>query len=99
MPFILTINAGSSSIKFQCFEMEGEASFDAINRDSKPLAKGQIDRLNSPNASLLYERHDGVTSQTKVPRMEYGKIFRLIFQILLDPALIFHLIEEHQMLP
>ena len=85
MPFILTINAGSSSIKFQCFEVKGEARFDAINRDSKPLAKGQIDRLNSSDASLLYERHDGVTSQTNVPQMEYGKIFRLIFQILLDP--------------
>ena len=74
MPIILTINAGSSSVKYQCFEMTDEVC----------LAKGQIDRLGSPSPNLFYERHDGTTHQTNVPPMEYEAVFPSIFEILLD---------------
>lgn len=74
MKHILTINAGSSSVKFQCFEMETEGC----------LASGQVDRLNSPHPSLSYERHDGITCQTAIPQLGYGEAFRLIFKALLD---------------
>ena len=74
MPIILTINAGSSSVKYQCFEMTDEVC----------LAKGQIDRLSSPSLDLFYERHDGVIHQTNVPPMEYEAVFPSIFEILLD---------------
>ena len=74
MSIILTINAGSSSVKYQCFEMKDEVC----------LAKGQIDRLGSPSPNLFYERHDGVTYQTNVPPMEYEAVFPLIFEILLN---------------
>lgn len=74
MPIILTINAGSSSVKFQCFEMTAAVC----------LAKGQIDRLGSPSPDLFYERHDSVTHQTNVPPMEYKSVFDSIFAILLD---------------
>ena len=74
MSTILTINAGSSSVKYQCFEMTDELC----------LAKGQIDRLGSPSPNLSYERHDGVTYQTDVPPMEYEAVFPSIFEILLD---------------
>lgn len=74
MSIILTINAGSSSVKYQCFEMTDEVC----------LAKGQIDRLGSPSPNLLYERHDGVTYQTDVPPMEYEAVFPSIFEMLLD---------------
>ena len=74
MPIILTINAGSSSVKYQCFEMTDEVC----------LAKGQVDRLGSPSPNLFYERHDGVTHQTNVPPMEYEAVFPLIFDILLN---------------
>ena len=74
MSIILTINAGSSSVKYQCFEM----------RDEVCLAKGQIDRLGSPSPNLFYERHDGVTYQTNVPPMEYEAVFPLIFEIFLN---------------
>ena len=74
MSIILTINAGSSSVKFQCFEMMDEVC----------LAKGQIDRLGSPSPNLLYERHDHVTHQTNIPPMEYETVFPSIFEILLN---------------
>ena len=74
MPIILTINAGSSSVKYQCFEMTDEVC----------LAKGQIDRLGSPSPNLSYERHDNVTYQTDVPPMEYESVFHSIFATLLD---------------
>ena len=74
MPIILTINAGSSSVKYQCFEMADEVC----------LAKGQIDRLGSPSPNLLYERHDNVTHQTNIPPTEYEAVFHSIFATLLD---------------
>lgn len=74
MPIILTINAGSSSVKYQCFEMTDEIC----------LAKGQVDRLGSQSPNLFYERHDGTTHQTNVPPMDYEAIFPSIFEILLD---------------
>ena len=74
MPIILTINAGSSSVKYQCFEMTDEVC----------LAKGQIDRLGSPSPNLFYERHDNVTYQPNVPPTDYEAVFPSIFEILLD---------------
>ncbi len=74
MPIILTINAGSSSVKFQCFEMTDEVC----------LAKGQVDRLGSPSPNLFYKRHDSVTHQTNVPPVEYETVFHSIFEILLN---------------
>ena len=74
MSIILTINAGSSSVKYQCFEMTDELC----------LAKGQIDRLGSPSPNLSYERHDGIIYQTDVPAMEYEAVFPSIFETLLD---------------
>ena len=74
MSIILTINAGSSSVKYQCFEMMDEVC----------LAKGQIDRLGSPSPNLFYERRDSVTHQTSVPPMEYEAVFPSIFETLLD---------------
>ena len=74
MSIILTINAGSSSVKYQCFEMADEVC----------LARGQVDRLGSPSPNLFYERHDNVTHQTDVPPMEYESVFHSIFATLLD---------------
>ena len=74
MSIILTINAGSSSVKYQCFEMMDEVC----------LAKGQIDRLGSPSPNLFYQRRDSVTHQTSVPPMEYEAVFPSIFETLLD---------------
>ena len=75
MPIILTINAGSSSVKYQCFEMTDEVC----------LARGQIDRLGSPSPNLSYERRDNVIHQTSIPPMEHEAVFPSIFETLLDP--------------
>src|SRR5699024_6698082 len=45
---ILAINAGSSSLKFQLFQMP----------DEKVLAKGQIERIGLPNAVFTIEKAD-----------------------------------------
>ena len=74
MPIILTINAGSSSVKYQCFEMTEEVC----------LARGQIDRLGSPSPNLSYERRDNVIHQTSIPPMEHEAVFPSIFETLLD---------------
>ncbi len=46
---ILVINAGSSSVKFTLFEIDQETW----------LAKGQIERIRTPGASLKYSNHRG----------------------------------------
>ena len=74
MPIILTINAGSSSIKYQCFEMVGEVS----------LAKGQIDRINSSHPKLTYQRHDGISYELELEAQSYQKYFPLICATLTD---------------
>ena len=75
MPIILTINAGSSSIKYQCFEMVGEVC----------LAKGQIDRINSSQPNLAYQRHNGVNYEVELKSQPYQKYFPLICATLTDP--------------
>ena len=76
MPIILTINAGSSSVKYQCFEMTDEVC----------LAKGQIDRLGSPSPNLFYERHDSVTHHIKPTCRQWSmkRFSDSIFATLLD---------------
>lgn len=44
---ILVINAGSSSVKFTLYETDGE----------KMLAKGLIERINTPHTHLCYSNH------------------------------------------
>jgi len=46
---ILVINAGSSSVKFNLYESDGE----------KLLAKGLIERINAPDTRLKYSNHRG----------------------------------------
>ncbi len=75
MPVILTINAGSSSIKYQCFDMDSEEC----------LAKGHVDRLLSSSAKLFYTRRDGVTHRVPVPQTAHETVFQRIFEILLHP--------------
>lgn len=46
---ILVLNCGSSSVKYQLFNME----------DRSVLAKGQVDRIGMKGAVLSHKRHDG----------------------------------------
>ena len=74
MPIILTVNAGSSSIKYQCFEMVGEVC----------LATGQIDQLGSASPELSYRRHDGANYRLELKAQPYEKWLPLIFATLTD---------------
>jgi acetate kinase len=56
MPNVLTINGGSSSIRFAVF---------AANRPPKRLLQGKIDRMGSRDANLTIEQGDG--SPIRVP--------------------------------
>jgi acetate kinase len=56
MPNVLTINGGSSSIRFAVF---------AANRPPKRLLQGKIDRIGSRDANLTIEQGDG--SPIRVP--------------------------------
>ncbi|MBR2435881.1 MAG: acetate kinase, partial [Lentisphaeria bacterium] len=48
---ILVINAGSSSLKFTLFEMEGA--------NNSVLASGQVERVGTDRPNLIYKRPDG----------------------------------------
>ena len=48
------------------------------------LAKGLVDRLNSPKPNLFYEKHDGITYQIDIPQMDYSEVFHLILATLID---------------
>lgn len=54
---ILVINSGSSSLKFQLFDAQGQPS----------SGKGLIERLGTPSAHLRFETHDGSISGQSLP--------------------------------
>ncbi len=58
---ILIINAGSSSIKFNLYETEGEQC----------LAKGLIERIRAPGTNLRYTNHKGVKVEQKISANSY----------------------------
>jgi acetate kinase len=57
MPRILTINGGSSSIRFALFAMNGS---------SKRLLDGKVERIGTPNASLQFKLAGGEASEAKI---------------------------------
>ncbi len=58
---VLIINAGSSSLKFQLFDMDA----------SLMLAKGLIERINSPQTRLVYSNGNGRTVEKKIVANSY----------------------------
>lgn len=52
---ILSINAGSSSLKVCCYEM---TALNPLSHDARILFRGSIERLNTPDASIRYTRED-----------------------------------------
>ena len=58
---ILIINAGSSSVKFTLFESD----------DEKMLAKGLIERINTPDATLKYSNSKGAKVEKKIRANSY----------------------------
>ncbi len=58
---ILVINTGSSSVKFTLYETGGEHL----------LAKGLIDRINTPNTTLTYSNHKGQKIKQSISAESY----------------------------
>jgi acetate kinase len=72
---ILTINAGSSSLKYNLYETEGE----------KLLAGGLIDRIKTDEASLTYKNHDGQSIKQQIAAESYEAAVSALCETLTDP--------------
>lgn len=72
---VLVVNAGSSSIKYQVFDMSNEAV----------LAKGLVDRVGIPGSSLKHEPmgKDEVVIKQDLPDHTEG--MKLVFDVLVNP--------------
>ena len=72
---VLVVNAGSSSIKYQVFDMTNEAV----------LAKGLVDRVGIPGSSLKHEPlgKDEVVIKQDLPDHTEG--MKLVFDVLVNP--------------
>lgn len=73
---ILVINAGSSSIKFQLFEMP----------EGAVLAKGMVERIGAADAGLSYKQ-SGQERSKKVPAKDHHQAMAVIMETLTDPKL------------
>ncbi len=71
---ILVINAGSSSVKFTLYDTAGE----------EMLAKGLIERINTPHAHLCYLNHRGQKSTKDVSANSYEAAISLACLELID---------------
>ncbi len=71
---ILVINAGSSSIKFTLFESDGE----------KQLAKGLVERINTPKSSMRYSNCRGQQLSKDVSANSYEAAISEICLALID---------------
>ncbi|MDR1046039.1 MAG: acetate kinase [Candidatus Adiutrix sp.] len=73
---VLVINAGSSSVKFTCFDMAG---------GGKPLAGGLIERIGLDDTSMKYTNHKGDVLKSKVAVKDAQEAVKLISDKLVDP--------------
>ncbi len=72
---VLVINAGSSSLKFTLFSMEGEAI----------RAKGIVERIGLDAPRLLYKRFDGKALKRKAEVRNHSDALRVVCDCLVDP--------------
>ena len=71
---ILCINSGSSSIKYQLFNMDGEIC----------LAKGLLDKLNMAKSSLSHEPIGKEKYEIETDSLDYESALELAIDVLLD---------------
>ena len=77
---ILVINCGSSSLKYQLFDMTTASA----------LASGLIERIGEPRGLLTHKKHPGTEGETEIVREEpiadHEAGMRLAQKLLTDPA-------------
>ena len=71
---ILVINCGSSSIKYELFDIEKE----------KPLAKGVVDRIGDDLSTLTFEVEGDMRVDRKEPCSDHQRAIELIKDVLTD---------------
>ena len=74
---ILVINAGSSSLNYQVFDMEHETV----------LCKGSCERIGIPDSFMTHKHADGRKKEYKQDMKDHGDAIRLVFQALTDPEI------------
>ena len=72
---ILVLNCGSSSIKYQLFEMDTK----------EVLAKGGIEKIGLPDSFIKFALPNGDKKVLEEPIPEHTKGVELIFKVLTDP--------------
>ncbi len=73
---IFVVNCGSSSIKYQLFNMA----------DNSVLAKGIMERVGSDQAKLVH-KSDETTTERQVSARDHGAGLKIILDVLVDPAI------------
>lgn len=71
---ILVINAGSSSLKYQLFDMSNE----------KVLCKGNCERIGQPEGVFTHKTTDGKETSKKLPLKNHTDAFMEVKNILID---------------
>jgi len=74
---ILTLNCGSSSIKYQIFEID--------DKGNTVLARGGVERIGMKGAILKHERHDGDKVKIAGEIVDHTAAIEYILAILLSP--------------
>ncbi len=72
---ILVINSGSSSIKFQLFDMHLDLC----------KVKGMVERIGLDQSSLVFQKLDGVRTKIKMETPTHKEAMAHIFETLTDP--------------
>ena len=73
---VLVLNAGSSSLKFTLFDMEGGKN--------SVLANGQAERLGLENPKITYKRHDGYKSEETPAITNHAEALQVICRKLVE---------------
>ncbi len=73
---VLVINAGSSSIKYQLFDMKDESC----------LARGLVDRINTSRGHLAHHVIHGASHEKLLGAIDYNQAFHHIMQHLVHPT-------------
>ena len=74
---ILVINAGSSSVKFTLYETDTETM----------LAKGLVERIGQSQPNFIYQRHDGIGTETKIKIKKYEDAINVIADKIIEPEM------------
>ncbi len=74
---ILSINAGSSSLKVCCYEM---TALNSLRHDARILFRGSTERLNTPEASIRYTSEDSLETSRGLAGATHEKALSVVLE-------------------